>query len=104
MDRHVSTLSREKNRGTVQQMDTNRKWYEKYYPDAGVRVYEEHRQNSGCPSVRPKASAFLAFAEEKILKDKWSPDVVVGYARKCPEWQGCYIPCAKTKSATIGVY
>ncbi|QQK74526.1 IS30 family transposase [Salicibibacter cibarius] len=96
MDRHVSTLSREKKRGTVQQMDTNRISYKKYYPDAGARVYEAHRQNSGCPSVRPKASAFLAFAEKKILKDKWSPDVLVGYARKCPEWQSTYIPCAKT--------
>ncbi|QQK77809.1 IS30 family transposase [Salicibibacter cibarius] len=96
MGRHVSTLSREKKRGTVQQMDTNRKPYETYYADAGARVYQDHRQNSGCPSVRPKASAFLAFVEQKILKDKWSPDVVVGYARKCPEWQGSYIPCAKT--------
>lgn len=96
MERHVSTLSREKQRGTVDQIDTNRKPYQAYYPDAGTRVYEEHRESSGCPSVMPKAAAFLQFAEEKILKDDWSPDAVVGYARKCAEWKGHYIPCAKT--------
>src|SRR5690625_1344320 len=65
MDRDVSTISREKARGTVQQIDTNRKPYKQYFPDVGVRVYEENRKNCGNHSTIMKAWKFNVFAEKK---------------------------------------
>jgi IS30 family transposase len=96
MNRDKSTLSRERKRGSIQQLDTNRKPYTAYFPDVGARVYREHRQNCGAPSVIMKAWEFLRFAEKKILESKWSPDAIVGYANRLPEWQDHYIPCTKT--------
>ncbi|QKY68713.1 helix-turn-helix domain-containing protein [Lentibacillus sp. CBA3610] len=78
MGRDASTISREKNRGSVQQIDTNCKTYTTYYPDAGVRVYEENRENCCGHSTMAAARDFIEFAEEKILGDEWSPDVIVG--------------------------
>lgn len=82
MGRNVSTISREKKRGRVQQIDTFRKPYTKYFPDVGVRVYEENRENCGAHSTVITAWESINFAEEKILEDDWSPVAVVGYAKR----------------------
>lgn len=50
-----STISREFKRGAVQQMDINRKKFIAYYPDAGVRVYQENREHCGTYSTVMKA-------------------------------------------------
>lgn len=92
--RNVSTISREKKRGTVQQIDTFRKPYTKYFPDVGARIYEENRRNCGGHSTVMAAWEFIQFAEKKILLDKWSPDAVVGYAKKHDLFD--YIPNTKT--------
>lgn len=92
--RNVSTISREKKRGTVQQIDTFRKPYTKYYPDVGARVYEENRENCGSHSTAMAAWEFIQFAEDKILVDKWSPDAVVGYAKRYNKFE--YVPNTKT--------
>lgn len=89
-----STISRELKRGTVEQIDTNRKPYKKYFPDAGARVYEENRRNCGAPTILMASWEFILFAEEKILKDNWSPDVVVGHAKKRDGFDS--VPCSKT--------
>src|SRR5699024_2246584 len=94
MGRNVSTISREKKRGTVQQINTYRKSYTKYFPDAGARVYEENRENCGAHSTAMKAWNFIGYAEEKILEEKWSPDVVVGYAKRLGKFE--YVPSTKT--------
>src|SRR5699024_797902 len=41
-----------------------------------------------------KSLEFNAYAEKKILKENWSPDAVVGYARKHDKFP--YIPSTKT--------
>lgn len=92
--RDVGTISREKKRGTVQQIDTLRKPYTKYYPDVGARVYEENRKNCGGHSTVMAAWEFNQFAENKILLDKWSPDAVVGYAKRHGLFE--YVPHTKT--------
>lgn len=92
--RDVSTISREKKRGTVQQIDTFRKPYTIYYPDVGLRVYEENRKNSGGHSTAMAAWEFIQFAEDKILKENWSPDAVVGYAKRHNLF--AYVPNTKT--------
>jgi len=38
----------------------------------------------------------LQFAETKILRDKWSPDAVVGCCRRQPEWRDKELVCTKT--------
>src|SRR5690625_1549556 len=94
MGRDKSTISREIKRGTVQQLDIFRKPYEKYFPDVGARVYEENRKNCGNHSKVMEAWEFNAFAEKKILEDKWSPDAVVGHAKRHKKFE--YIPFTKT--------
>lgn len=96
MQRNVSTLSRELKRGAVTQIDTHRKPFTKYFPDVGARVYQENRRHCGAPSCVMKAWSFLRYAEEKILKNHWSPDAVVGHARMNSEFEGTYMPCTKT--------
>jgi transposase, IS30 family len=34
--------------------------------------------------------------KKKILKDKWSPDIVVGSCKNDPKWEGKTIVCTKT--------
>lgn len=79
---------------TVQQIDTFRKPYTKYYPDVGARVYEENRENCGGHSTVMAAWEFNQFAEDKILIDNWSPDAVVGYAKRHDLFD--YVPNTKT--------
>lgn len=89
-----STLYEELERGTVEQIDSNLKPYKKYYADVGQRVYEEHRLNSRKPYKLEKAFDFIKYAEEKILKDKLSPDAVYGYAKKNKLFE--HTVCTKT--------
>ncbi|WP_339064312.1 IS30 family transposase [Tepidibacillus marianensis] len=76
-----STISRELKRGTVIQMKTGGKLVEIYFPDTGQRKYEENRKSCGAKFNLDKAIHFIQFAENKILKDKWSPDAICGYAK-----------------------
>ncbi|MGD6969457.1 IS30 family transposase, partial [Rossellomorea vietnamensis] len=94
--RNVSTISREKRRGTVTQLDTHRKPFKKYFPDVGARVYKENRQNCGTPTVFMKSWEFILYAEKKLLEDKWAPDSIVGHAKKTNSVKGSYIPSTKT--------
>lgn len=77
-----STLYDEISRGTVTQLDTNLKPYEKYFADTGQAVYEKHRKNCGRPCKLAAASEFIAYAEDQILNKKLSPDALVGRCRK----------------------
>ncbi len=75
-----STLYEELKRGTVTQMKSDLTYCEKYFSDVGQRVYENNRKNSRKPFKISQVEDFMNFAEEKILKEKWSPDSVCGYA------------------------
>ena len=76
-----STLYNELSRGTVEQIDTNLKKYQRYFWDAGQRTYEENRKNSRPPMKLIKAYDFVCYAERQILKNKMSPDALCGEAR-----------------------
>lgn len=89
-----STLYNELARGTVEQMDSELRTYTRYFADAGQRVYEAHRQNSRPVLKLVKAQAFIAYAEEQMLKEKLSPDVICGEARRSGAFQ--VTVCAKT--------
>lgn len=55
MGRNKSTISREIKRGTVEQLDTFRRTYMKYFPDVAARKYEENRLNCGARFTLMKA-------------------------------------------------
>ena len=71
-----STLYEEIKRGTVMQMNSDLTYCKKYFSDVGQRVYGFRRKNSRKPFKISQVEDFMNFAEEKILKDKWSPDSV----------------------------
>lgn len=94
MGRNKSTISRELKRGTVEQIDTFRQSYTKYFPDVGARVYKENRLNCGAHSKLMEAWDFIESAEEKIKEKSWSPDAAVGHAKRHQLFD--YIPSTKT--------
>jgi IS30 family transposase len=96
LQRSPSTVCREIRRGTTAQLRTGRIPYQSYFPETGQAVYTKHRVNSRKTGKQYLASNFLNFAETKILKDKWSPDAVVGYCQKHPQWQQESLVCTKT--------
>ena len=88
----IRTIRDEIKRGTVIQRkrkkyisnhigDTGYIEYEKYFADIGQRNYEINRLHCGRKCKISECRDFVEFAEEKILKEKWSPDAVVGYAK-----------------------
>lgn len=81
LGRHRSTISREIKRGTTTQRRSDLTEYKGYFPETGQAVYEKNRLNCGKKLKVLQVESFLLYAEEKILKDKWSPDAVVGNAR-----------------------
>ena len=89
-----STLYNELKRGTVEQMDTNLKKYQKYFWDAGQRRYEQNRKNSRPPMKLIKAYEFVRYAEKQILENKMSPDAICGEAKMSGRFKE--LICTKT--------
>lgn len=89
-----STLYREIERGTAEQIDTNLKRYRKYFWDVGQRVYEENRKNSRPPMKLMDAYSSVAYAENQILENKMSPDALCGEAKISGQFET--IVCTKT--------
>jgi IS30 family transposase len=79
LNRSVSSISAEVKRGLVEQMDTFRNIYTTYIPAVAERKYQENRLNSGRKSKLLTVQRFLKYAEARILKDKWSPDAIIGH-------------------------
>ena len=77
-------------------MRTNLSTFEKYFAQTGKAVYERNRANCGRKSKLLEVEKFLEFAEEKILKDKWSVDAVVGYCREELGFSKDKMVCTKT--------
>lgn len=63
MGRDVGTISRERKRGIVQQIDTFREPYTKYFRGRGARVYEENRENCGAHSTVMTAWSLIVFLD-----------------------------------------
>ena len=93
LQRDIKTIRAEIKRGMVIQRKTKRYIskhtedtgyieYTKYFADVGQKQYKTNRLNCGKKCKIASNRDFVQFAEEKILKSKWSPDAVVGYAKK----------------------
>ena len=83
------TINNEIKRGTVTQLNRqnqNGKVYDYYHDvydaDAGQAAYEKNRLNCGRRPLWADTDAFIEWADDMMLLEKWSPDVVVGFARK----------------------
>ena len=76
-----STLYLELKRGTTTQMNSDLTHCKKYFAYTGQIVYKNRRKNSRKPLKISQVEDFMNFAEEKILRDKWSPDSVCGYVK-----------------------
>lgn len=89
-----STLYEEIERGSVTQLNSNLIQYTKYFAETGQRVYENNRKNSRKPLKMNEVIDFILYAEEKILKEKLSPDVICGRAKITNQFKK--IVCTKT--------
>jgi len=100
LNRAPQTINNEINRGTITQLKRQKQggkiydyYYEVYDADTGQAAYEKHRLNCG---RRPKwvdTDAFVDWADDKMLNEGWSPDVVVGFALKHELFDPAIIPC-----------
>lgn len=62
-----------------------------YFAETGQAVYEQNKINCGAKSKLLIAIEFIDFACEKILDKGWSPDVVVGFAKKQIVWKDIFV-------------
>ena len=96
LERHHQTIANELKRGTTTQLKTGRQPYRAYFPETGQAVYEQNRKNCGEKSKLLVALEFVDFACKKILDHDWSPDAVVGYAKRQTKWKNKPMVSTKT--------
>lgn len=76
--RHKSTVSREINRHSVKQRNSDLTERIDYYADSAQMQYQIKRRNSGAKIKLTQCSHAISYIEDKILHEKWSPDAAVG--------------------------
>lgn len=96
LGRNQSTICRELKRGSVEQLDTQRRKYIKYFADSGQRVCEENKEKRKFSTIE-KYTKFIDAFEKEMLKSKYrvhSIDTFVNeYKKKNPNEK---VPCTKT--------
>ena len=104
LKRSAQTINNAVNQGTVrtikQRQIHNEKVYEydqhTYSAEADYQTYIRNRQNCG---RRPKwlaCDSFTNWADDKMLENNWSPDAVVGRAKREKLFASNLIPCTST--------
>lgn len=81
LNRHVSTIYREKKRGEVEMVDSQLRPYKKYCADTAQMKYEENRTAKGAPLKIGNDFAYAEFIEKKIMQEKYSPQAVLFYIK-----------------------
>lgn len=82
LGKHKRTIEREIARGTVQMMTTYLTHINKYCADTAHRVYLKNAQNKGACLKIGHDHKLAQHIEKKIIKEKYSPDAVIGEIRK----------------------
>ena len=77
LHRHKTTIYREIKRGSVSMLDTNLKPYTKYCPDTAQNKYHINKLNKGADLKIGNDIELAEYIEEKIIKDKYSPQAVL---------------------------
>ena len=78
MGKGTRTIEREKANGTLMLLNSDLTYREEYCADVGQRIYEENAKNKG-PSLKiGKDHKLVKHIENKIIKEDYSPDAVIG--------------------------
>lgn len=93
----IRTIEREIAKGKVRLQNSDLTYRYEYCADAGQRVYEENAQSKGPGLKIGKDHRLVKYIENKIVKEKFSPDAVLGQI----EEQGLEF---KTKICTKTLY
>jgi len=96
LGRNVSTISRELQRGTAELKRSDLTTYKKYFPETGESIYQRNRTACGGKSKTEEVQPFLKYASEMIIKEKWSPDIIVGHSLLNGLFKRSEIVCAKS--------
>jgi IS30 family transposase len=78
MGKGIRTIERESARGRIRLQNSDLTYREEYCADAGQRIYKENGRNKGPGLKIGKDHKLVKHIEKKILKDKYSPDAVIG--------------------------
>jgi len=78
INRDRRTIEREIQRGSVKQLDTYLQEHIRYCADAGQRIHAERGANKGRPLKIGYDHNLASYIEQKVGKEKYSPDAVIG--------------------------
>ena len=78
MGKGTRTIEREKAKGKVRLLNHDLTYREEYCADAGERIYKENARNKGPGLKIGKDHKLVKYIENKIIKEKYSPDAVIG--------------------------
>lgn len=95
LGKHKRTIEREISRGTVRMLNSQLTYKNVYCADTAQRKYLENGRNKGAGLKIGKDHKLAQHIEKKIIKEKYSPDAVIGEIRaKSMEFQTSI--CTKT--------
>jgi IS30 family transposase len=87
LGRDRSVITREIKRNSVTQLDSELREHKRYFADAATRQYNERRETTGCKYKIAEVAELIEYVEDKVKKEKWSPDAAIGRAKiEKPEW------------------
>lgn len=78
MQRGIRTIEREISRGKIKLVNSDLTYREEYCADVGQRIYYENARNKGPGLKIGKDHKLVRHIEKKIVKEKYSPDAVIG--------------------------
>jgi len=78
MRKGIRTIEREIAKGKVRLLNCNLTYREEYCADVGQRIYEENARNKGPGLKIGKDHKLAKYIENKIIKERYSPDAVIG--------------------------
>jgi IS30 family transposase len=82
MEKGIRTIEREIARGTIRFLNHDLSYRKEYCADVGQRIYEENGRNKGPGLKIGKDHKLAKHIEKKIIKEKYSPDAVIGEIRE----------------------
>lgn len=81
LGKHKRTIEREIARGTVRMLTSELTYKDVYCADTAQRVYLENAQNKGAGLKIGRDHELAGHIEKRIIKDRYSPDAVIGEIR-----------------------
>lgn len=78
LERHQRSIEREIAKGNIRLQNSDLTYRKEYCADAGQRIHEENSKNKGPGLKIGKDHKLVNYIENKIIKDKYSPDAVIG--------------------------